>query len=287
MTEPDALPPQSDPFLIEGPAVISFSGGRTSGYMLRRILDAHGGTLPPDVHVVFTNTGKERSETLDFIRDIELRWNVYVRWLEWRQPAIDSLGYAEVFYGTAARTGEPFSKLITWKSETREANGRGYGLLPTPAMRFCTQHLKIETAKRFIRGVLGFTDWTNAMGIRYDEPRRWRILGQDERNPHEFLVGPLVEAHVTEADVMAFWAAQPFDLQLRQHEGNCDLCFLKHPRKRERIMRERPDLAAWWIEQERRTGTTFRDDNPSYANLTAQGQLFEDGDSLTECYCHD
>lgn len=29
-----------DPFLIEGPAVISFSGGRTSGYMLRRILDA-------------------------------------------------------------------------------------------------------------------------------------------------------------------------------------------------------------------------------------------------------
>lgn len=29
-----------DPFLIEGPAVISFSGGRTSGYMLRRVLDA-------------------------------------------------------------------------------------------------------------------------------------------------------------------------------------------------------------------------------------------------------
>lgn len=40
----------SDPFLIEGPAAISFSGGRTSALMLRRILDAHGGTLPPDVH---------------------------------------------------------------------------------------------------------------------------------------------------------------------------------------------------------------------------------------------
>lgn len=271
----------SDPFLIDGPAVISFSGGRTSGYMLRRILDAG---LRPDVHVVFTNTGKERPETLTFIADVSQQWQVPIRWLEWRRH---EPRYAEVSYETAARQGEPFEQLITWKSEMREANGRGYGLLPSPAMRFCTQHLKIETAKRFIREVLGFTDWTNAMGIRYDEPRRWRILGQDERNPHEFIVGPLVEARITEADVMAFWATQPFDLQLRQHEGNCDLCFLKHPRKRERILRARPDLGVWWIEQERRTGTTFRDDNPPYAQLTAQGQLFDDGDSLTDCYCHD
>ena len=52
----------TDPFLIEGSAVISFSGGRTSGYMLRRILDVG---LQPDVHVLFTNTGKERPETLE------------------------------------------------------------------------------------------------------------------------------------------------------------------------------------------------------------------------------
>ena len=48
-----------DPFLCDGPTVVSFSGGRTSGLMLRRVLDAHGGALPVDVHVVFTNTGKE------------------------------------------------------------------------------------------------------------------------------------------------------------------------------------------------------------------------------------
>lgn len=35
----------ADPYLIEGPARIRFSGGRTSGYMLKHILDAHGGTL--------------------------------------------------------------------------------------------------------------------------------------------------------------------------------------------------------------------------------------------------
>ena len=38
-----------NPYLITGPAVIAFSGGRTSGYMLHEIIAAHGGTLPPDV----------------------------------------------------------------------------------------------------------------------------------------------------------------------------------------------------------------------------------------------
>lgn len=48
-----------DPFFIKGPAVISFSGGRTSGYMLWRILQAHDGKLPDDVYVMFANTGLE------------------------------------------------------------------------------------------------------------------------------------------------------------------------------------------------------------------------------------
>ncbi len=58
-----------DPFLISGPAVISFSGGRTSAYMLWRILRAHGGALPDDVVVCFANTGREMSATLDFVRE--------------------------------------------------------------------------------------------------------------------------------------------------------------------------------------------------------------------------
>lgn len=271
-----------NPFHIDGPAVVSFSGGRTSGYMLRRILDEG---LQPDVHVLFANTGKERPETLDFIHEIETRWQVPVRWLEWRE---NEPGFGEVSYANAARRGEPFEQLITLKSLKREANGKTYGLLPNPAMRFCTQYLKIETAKRFIQQVLHFTDWTNAMGIRYDEPRRWHLRGQDLRNPHEWIDLPLVAARIDENDIMRFWAREPFDLQLHQHEGNCDLCFLKHPRKRERIARARPDLAQWWIEQERRTGTYFRNDNPPYALLTAQGHLFEeDSTDLIECYCTD
>lgn len=72
-----------NPYLIQGPAQIGISGGRTSGHMVYKILEAHGGVLPPDVHLFFQNTGKEREETLAFIDQIAKRWNVNIVWMEW------------------------------------------------------------------------------------------------------------------------------------------------------------------------------------------------------------
>lgn len=80
-------PPVTDrpnPFRIPEPFVVSFSGGRTSAYMLRRILDAFGGKLPAGGKVVFCNTGKERPETLDFVERCSVEWDVPVTWLEYR-----------------------------------------------------------------------------------------------------------------------------------------------------------------------------------------------------------
>src|SRR5512143_3459347 len=70
-------------YRIEGPATINFSGGRTSGYMLWRSLQEG---LQPDVYVTFSDTGHERQETYDFIRNIEKHWGVKVHWLK-REPA--------------------------------------------------------------------------------------------------------------------------------------------------------------------------------------------------------
>lgn len=94
-----------------------------------------------------------------------------------------------------------------------------------------------------------------------------------------------------------------WDLALRPHEGNCDLCFLKGQGKLLAILQQNPELADWWIEQEKRfVGKTrrfaagrFRKEKPSYLatlEMAQQPTLFDvrsaalDCD-LDECRCTD
>jgi hypothetical protein len=276
--------------------------------MLRQILDAHGGgALPDDVHVLFANTGKERLETLDFVHECATRWGVRVRWIEYTNfvpfvtlAGVDQDGRAifepgdlchafrEVSYDTASRRGEPFEALIeAWRH------------LPNPTQRTCTQGLKIRPMNAFARSV-GFDHWTSVIGLRADEPRRVAKATAPTRERWE-IETPLARAGATLRDVSAFWAAQPFDLRLRSHEGNCDLCFLKGRDKLMRIMRARPDLVPWWIAQEGRGygdpgDALFRHDRPSYAQMLNMVQrtpllpglgLEEDDDAALPCACTD
>jgi 3'-phosphoadenosine 5'-phosphosulfate sulfotransferase (PAPS reductase)/FAD synthetase len=73
----------SDPFKVTEPTVISFSGGRTSAYLLWRVMQANGG-MPEEAIAVFANTGKEEEATLEFVRDCEANWGVEIHWLEYR-----------------------------------------------------------------------------------------------------------------------------------------------------------------------------------------------------------
>lgn len=277
----------SNPFRIAGPALISFSGGRTSALMLRRAMDEG---LGPDVHVVFANTGKEREGTLNFVQDVSERWGVRVVWVErYRPDPAAPASFREVSFLTASRRGEPFDALIAERK-----------FLPNPVMRFCTQELKIRVMKAWMLA-RGYESWTNVVGLRADEPHRVAKQRAKESRERWGLAFPLFDAGVTKNDVLLFWKKQPFDLQLRSWEGNCDLCFLKGVRKRSRILEDSPHLAPWWAGHEA-AGPTFRADTPRYAALLEQtqrqvrmfpnslfdeAQLEDDPTDLDECagYC--
>jgi len=265
----------ADPFFITGPAAISFSGGRTSGYMLWRILQAHGGTLPADVVVCFANTGREMEATLRFVHDCATYWNVPVRWLEFRRDRDTGRRYAEeVGFNSASRDGEPFEMLL-----------EGWKMLPNPVMRFCTTELKIRTMHRWRVQQFGAAiDWLNVVGLRADEPRRverMRDPGRAKKRGDEAkrVAMPLADAGIAKADVMAFWAAQNFDLGLKgAWEGNCDGCFLKRAAAIARMSRDYPERMAWWAEVEADMASDkaikpevarFRMDRPSYAAIAA------------------
>lgn len=248
---------ERSPYKIEGPALISFSGGRTSAYMLRKLLDEG---LDRDTHVCFADTGKERDETYEFVRECSRRWRVPVFWV--RRP-----GY--------------FDQLIKDKQA-----------LPNTVQRFCTEKLKLAPIWQLGKA-LGFEHWNSIIGIRADEPRRVAKIRGRKPMSFEDVYLPLADAGVTESDVLKFWAAQPFDLQLEPWEGNCDLCFLKAQNKRVRIMQDRPDLAQWWIDREAETGRTFRAaPRPSYSQLLQRASLPmlfdpDEEEDLADCVCGD
>jgi hypothetical protein len=124
-------------------------------------------------------------------------------------------------------------------------------------MRYCTGDLKVKPIRLFMRD-RGFNFWTTVVGIRADEPERVVKMRGKIEDCWEYDL-PLAEAGANEAEIMNFWSEQPFDLQLRQDEGNCDLCFLKGKKKLIRLIMERPDLAEWWIDQEAKMGKGFRE----------------------------
>jgi 3'-phosphoadenosine 5'-phosphosulfate sulfotransferase (PAPS reductase)/FAD synthetase len=235
-----------NPYFITGPALISFSGGRTSAYMLYQILQAHGGNLPDDVIVAFANTGKEREETLRFVHECATRWGVRVHWLEWRDT---EEGFEEVGFNSASRNGEPFAGLIAKKQ-----------YLPNAVTRFCTSELKVRVIKAFCLS-RGWSHWSNVIGLRYDEGMRvLRQIAANEAGKERWrTLMPMATAKATKRDhVLPFWAAQPFDLGLADYEGNCDMCFLKSRGALKRLIRDNPGMAEWWKAQE----SSIRFDSP-------------------------
>lgn len=250
-----------NPYFITGPALISFSGGRTSAYMLYQILQAHGGQLPDDVVVCFANTGKERKETLRFVHGCGSRWNVKIHWLEYRLD-----GFEEVGFNSASRDGMPFRLLIEKK-----------GYLPNAVTRFCTSELKVRVMKQFALSI-GFTHWHNVIGLRYDEGHRVlrQLAANDAKRERWTTMMPMAKAKHTKRDVLGFWLGdnadpinlthplpQGFDLGLRDYEGNCDLCMLKSRGALKRLMRDNPGMSEWW--QAREASITMRSEKATEA----------------------
>jgi len=281
----------SNPYLITEPTCISFSGGRTSAYMLYKVLEAHGGKLPDDAIVCFANTGKEEEATLKFVNDCSLNWDVKIYWIEYQDHEEPEHRYKIVSYETASRDGEPFEAII-----------RKRQYLPNPVTRFCTSELKIRTMARFLKHSGLFDDCTKSelenaswIGLRYDEGRRAAKIKDKRRIP-------LFTAGVSVNDVGEFWANQPFNLELptyngRTLAGNCDLCFLKPANQVVTLIAEKPDRAIWWAKMEalalalasKPSGAAFRKDRPGYASMmqfaSEQISMFDQDEESIACFC--
>jgi hypothetical protein len=214
--------------------VCTFSGGRTSAFM-GKFLNENPKYKDFDKVFIFANTGKELPETLDFINKCDNEWNLNIVWLEAKVIYEKGVGtnYKIVNYNTASRKGEPFKDMLNKYP------------LPNNIASNCTRELKLAPINKYVKS-LGYKEVYTAMGIRYDERHRESNTAKEQN-----IIYPLIyDIKVDNKFIRSWWDRQSFDLQLKDYEGNCDLCFKKSLKKRLTIIKERPNIAEWWLNME-------------------------------------
>ena len=60
--------------------LVSFSGGETSAYLAKWLLDNKSNDY--NMKFVFANTGDEEEATLDFVQECSIKWNIDIVWVE-------------------------------------------------------------------------------------------------------------------------------------------------------------------------------------------------------------
>ncbi|MDF2427365.1 MAG: phosphoadenosine phosphosulfate reductase family protein [Nitrosopumilus sp.] len=220
------------------PIQISFSGGRSSAFMVVFALNYETWNHHEKI-ILFANTGKENEQTLEFIDRCSKHFNFKTVWVEAVVNSEKGVGTTHkiVDFKSASRNGEPFEDML-----------KKYGI-PNNNYPHCTRELKQQPMKSYMNS-LGYKKYYSMRGIRADEKHR---LSRSE--VYGIPVYPLAE-HLTlnEKMVREFWDRQPFDLELKDYEGNCDLCWKKSLRKKMTLISENQKIAEWWRRTEKENG---------------------------------
>lgn len=218
--------------------LISFSGGRTSAYMLKCILESDYYNENFNFKIVFANTGKEHDGTLDFVRDCELSFGCEIVWIEAKHKKSDgslysdkgwSVSFNRVDYDTASRNGEPFEEMLSVLG------------IPCSEAPFCSDQLKRKPIEAYLKSI-GWKSFYKAIGIRVDEFDRI-----NPKHKQKKIIYPLIKDFpVNKKMVLDFWRNYIFDLDIPDDLGNCDICWKKSFKVLTRIATNHPDRFDWW-----------------------------------------
>jgi len=219
---------------------ISFSGGRTSAFMTKWMLD----NVQDDYNkiiVVFANTGQENEETLRFVNQCDKQWGLSVVWVEAVVDFRKNKGVTHhvVDFSSASRKGEPYIEVI-----------KKYGI-PNMSYPHCNRDLKLAPLHSYAKE-LGWKkgDYETAIGIRIDEMDRVSSKMVEEK-----IIYPLVEnKKMTKEMISIWWSKQSFNLNLKEHEGNCKWCWKKSKRKLLTLAKDTPEIFDFPMEMEERYG---------------------------------
>lgn len=265
--------------------LIAVSGGRSSARMAHHIhtSDKYKGW---NKVYVFCNTGMERPETIDFLKNIETHWGIPLVKIEAVASMEKGTGiqYKVVDWEHLNMTAEPFSEVI------RHMNKGEFTGLPFQGAPYCSEYLKTRPSKRFADGIFGTNNYKTAIGFRKEDmPKRisWPEIKTDERRVFPLLTD--FQVPVGQLELNRWWSAQPFQLAIHGSLGNCELCWKKSDRHLMDAINYGTRFVGWWQDQEKKYGTTAFRGQKSIDDLVRMAALpktmeidFEESDS---CVC--
>jgi len=218
--------------------LISFSGGRTSAYMLWWIYQNWRSEY--ELLTIFANTGKEEEGTLEFIERCSQEWDIPILWVEARHLDDNNQSFSEkswkvshriVDFETASRKGEPFEEMISVLG------------IPSTNAPFCSDQLKRKAIESYLHSI-DWHDFYKAIGLRVDD--------FDRLNPNykenKILYPLITDKAMTQNMIKDWWKEQSFDLDIDPDLGNCNACWKKDIKRLVRISKNTPDRFDWWQE---------------------------------------
>lgn len=260
--------------------VASFSGGRTSGHLVRLLQEVK--KSGKEVIYLFMDTGAEHPETYKFIKQLVKEWGIKLICL--RVVINPEMGkgnsYREIDINDIGPDLQPWRDMVA-----------KYGL-PYVGGAFCTRVMKAEVFERYCKD--NFDEWESWLGMRIDEQVRiwgkgvFQVLKKMRMEDAEMnslyadlskikhldgmvqhlesrylldtananLIAHRVVAvkasrqrfmaeisDLEKQDIINWWAKQPFDLGIEEHLGNCVFCIKKDVKKVALALKDEPEMA--------------------------------------------
>ena len=204
--------------------VVSFSGGRTSAYLCHLMIEKFGREA---VDFVFMDTGAEHPKTYEFIKKCVDHFGIELTVLKIEVNSVLGEGNSYSIHDINS---------IGWDLTRFKDLVRKYGNPYNPSGGFCTDQIKTQTYKKYIKS---FSEEVRSwIGIRIDEPNRLK---------QKYGVKYLAElSQMDKHDIIGWWKQQPFDLEVPEYSGNCIFCIKKSASRIALAQRESPELYDDW-----------------------------------------
>lgn len=275
--------------------LVLVSGGRSSVKMARRIQIGRKYRKYKKLYV-FCNTGQEKPETIDFLKDMVMFWKIPLYIIEGVYSDLPGIGVKHkiVDFNSMDMKSRVFSEMIKHLQKNKWTG------VPNQATPYCSEYLKVRPSNSFAKQVFQTTKYIKAIGFRKEDmPKRisWAEIRIETKR-----IFPLITDFTNPVDqfhLNRWYKRRKFRLKLHSKLGNCRYCWKKDKLNLVEAIRidiEKGDLETieWYRNEENLYGNMFFRENLSIDDLVKLASdplrqlefVFEDQEDDFKCVCN-